>query len=407
MKKILLVIYNFPPLGGPRSFRWLNLTKSLRRLGWEIDVLTTAPSSNDNFYDASLLNGFPDDIRIVRSYPGIYYSFIHRKSRPIQGFPKTTVEWLPFGFLKVLSSLSKKDYSLIISSGLPFVGHLLGFLIKKFYGLPWIADYGDPLGFNPLTSQFKRKVGFHIEKAILRSVDGIIVPFDEMGDGFVENYPYLKNKTIRSIGNGIPEYLDEITPSEFPGKFAISYVGSFYKNVHEPYEFFKALVSLKERRVFEHDVEIVIAGNTEDRYIQYADKMGLGSWMKFLGQISFDNAVSLLKGAAVNLYVGGNRKDYHFPSKLLVCAAASRPILAIRQSDTDLGSDFVEKHHIGFVVPNVKSDIEKALGDMYGYWKRGALQETFQTISTEEFSWNSRGGTLSQLLKSIIEEKGK
>ena len=52
MKKILLVIYNFPPLGGPRSFRWLNLTKSLHRMGWEIDVLTTAPSPNDNFYDA-------------------------------------------------------------------------------------------------------------------------------------------------------------------------------------------------------------------------------------------------------------------------------------------------------------------------------------------------------------------
>lgn len=71
-KRILLCLYFFPPLGGPRSLRWLNLVKVLSERGWTIDVLTVEPSLHDSFYDAGLLKELPPAIRVTRSFPGFY-----------------------------------------------------------------------------------------------------------------------------------------------------------------------------------------------------------------------------------------------------------------------------------------------------------------------------------------------
>ncbi len=404
-KRVLLCMYNFPPLSGPRAFRWLNFVKVLHAKGWKIDVLTVRPSQKDNFYDESLLKEIPEDVNVFRSYPGILYSFIHRRNKSAKGFSRTTMEWFPFGWIKGVNLLAWRDYDLIISSALPFVGHLVGYVLKKKAKISWVADYGDALAFNPLTSLFKRFVGRYIEGNMLKAVDGVIVPYEGLKSEFLEFYPFLKDAQIKSIGQGIPEYFEEIEKQDFCQKFVLSYFGNFYINVREPFEFFKALHTLCAQSKLMKDVSVIFAGNIEQKYIDYAKKLKIDHFTKFLGQVSYKKAVSIQKGSSAILYIGGRRSNYIFPSKVLVYAAANRPIIAIQQSSTDLGAEFIKKNRLGVVVPNDQREIKKVIEDLYLSWKEKRIENLFNKMPLERFFWKNRGEELEIILNSVLEEK--
>src|SRR5580698_3305020 len=64
--RLLLVAYNFPPVGGAgvqRPVKWL---KNLRKMGWDVSVLTTENPSVPA-RDESLLADIPEDVVVIRA----------------------------------------------------------------------------------------------------------------------------------------------------------------------------------------------------------------------------------------------------------------------------------------------------------------------------------------------------
>jgi len=395
-------MHNFPPIGGPRSFRWLNLVKSLSQRGWSIDVLTVRPSPNDSYYDESLLKEIPSEITIYRSYPGIYYSLQHIRKRPIRGFPKATIEWLPFGLIRGFSILKERQYDLIISSGLPFVGHLVAYFLKKKTGLPWITDYGDPFSFNSTTSRLKRFAGGRIEGKILQEINGFIVPCNEMCQDFLDYFPVLRNKKSITIGHGISNHFEQIRPMDNDGKFIISHVGSFYKNDREPNQFFKALRVLKETRRIGNNVRVLIVGNINEMYIAEAKYQKVDDIVEFPGFVPYFRALSILKGSSVILYIGDNWQYHHLQYKFFESVAIGRPILAITQSQKDCGPDYFQKNKLGVVVSNDIGQIEEGLYRLYNLWENHQLESTFQRMDPNQFLWEKRGEELEFFIKDVL-----
>lgn len=404
-RRILLCLYPFPPVGGPRSLRWLNLTKALSERGWQVDVLTAKPSVHDSFYDESLLKELAPEVRVFRTFPGVYYSLIHLKRRAAKGFSKTTIEWLPFGLLRGMQLVKSQEYEAIISSGLPFVGHLVGYFLKRKSKIQWVADYGDPFTFNPMTSKLKHLIGNPIEKHILREVDGVIVPCEEMRKEFLNFFPFLKKIPTEEIGHGIPENFEKIPPADFAGKFVISYVGSLYKGDREPTQFLEALSLLKNNQELMENIRVIIAGNTEQRYRDYAAQLEIDVLIQFLGRIPYENSVSVLKGSSVILLIGSKWSYHHFQYKVTECAVSRKPMIAIRQSATDLGADFIEKFNLGNVVSNDKEEIAKAIETLFILWKNNNLEDSFGRIPKEKFTWLSRGRELEEFLLSAMDKK--
>lgn len=401
-RKILLCLYPFPPLGGPRSYRWLNLTQVLSQRNWDVDVLTIRPSPNDSFYEPSLSKELPSFVHVYRTFPGLYYSLYHMRTHPSRGFPKTTLEWLPFGFRKGRNLLKKNHYQVLISSGLPFVGHLLGYLLQRKARIPWIADYGDPFAFNPMTSRSKRLVGGAIENHILKKAAGLVVPCEEMQREFLDFYPFLKEIPKGIIGSGIPKKFKYMPPASFHQKFTISYIGNFYKGDREPYEFFQALNLLKDHPDFMDHLNVVMAGNIEKKYIRYAQRLNISSQIQFLGRIPQEKSFSVLKGTTIILIIGSRWTYYHFPYKMAECVASSKPILAIKQSPKDLGVDFIQKNNLGWIIPNHKTQIARSLKKLFVLWKEKKLEYSFNQLSPENFFWETKGKQLEEFIEKII-----
>jgi glycosyltransferase involved in cell wall biosynthesis len=400
-KRLLLISYLFPPLGSPRSFRWLNLTKELMKKGWSIHVLTIYPSRNDSYFDPELINDMPSKIQVFRTFPGMFYRFIHIRKRPVRGFLKFTWEWFPFGFIKGLKLVMKEKYPLMISTGLPFVSHLLAFFIQRKQNPIWVMDMGDSLGFNPNTCRLKKILGSFLENKFLQRARAVIVPFKEMKKDIIRHYPHINQNKIHTIRHGISALFFNVEPEKKNSKFVISYTGSFYKQIHDPAQFFLALASLKSRTDVMRDLECVIAGNTETEFIRLARKLHLGERIKFLGQVSHRKAVSLIKGSSVNLYLGGDRPDNHFPYKILEYAASGRPVLALEQSRSDYGARYIKEKQIGLVINNGWRDIRSSIIQLHSLWKEERLHNTFHHLHPDDMSWEKRGDELIRLFRNM------
>jgi glycosyltransferase involved in cell wall biosynthesis len=382
--------------------RWLNLVKVLSERGWTIDVLTVRPSVHDSFYDASLLKELPPGIRVYRSFPGFYYSLLHSRKRPALGFPKTTLEWLPFGIRKGAQLSRSRKYDILISSALPFVGHLIGYFLKRRMRIPWVVDYGDPLSFNPTTSSTKRLVGRWFEGRILRRADGLIAAAEGMREDFLAHFPFLKGISTRAIPSGIPGEIDHVQAADFGDRFVISYAGSFYRGTREPYPFFRALQALIRDGEVRSRLSVLIAGSVETAYLEAARKLHIQDSVQFLGRIPFKDVMSILKGSSVILYIGSHWSHRHFQYKIFEYAASGRPIIAIRQVDTDLGAAFIEEKNLGRVVSNDPENIARAIAELFDLWKRGSLDRSFAPLDKDMYTWGRRGKEVEDFINPFV-----
>ena len=401
-KRILLCLYFFPPLGGPRSLRWLNLVKVLSERGWTIDVLTVRPSLHDSFYDPSLLRELPPGIRVFRSFPGFYYSLLHSRKRPALGFPKTTLEWLPFGILKGAQVSRSRKYDILISSALPFVGHLVGYFLKRRMRIPWVLDYGDPLSFSPTASSTKRLVGRWFERRILKRADGLIAAAEGMRLDFLAHFPFLRGTPTRAIPSGIPGEMDEVRAADFGDRFVIAYAGSFYRGTREPYPFFRAIQALIRDEEVRSRLKVLVAGSVDPAYLEAVRKLHIQDSVQFLGRIPFQEVMSILKGSSVVLYIGSHWGNRHFQYKIFEYAASGKPIIAIRQVDTDLGAAFIEEKNLGRVVSNVPEEIARVISEVYDMWRRGILDQTFAPLDKDMYTWGRRGKEVEDFINPLV-----
>ena len=66
MRKILIISYYWPPSGGSGVQRWLNFSKYLTLLGFDITVLIP-DNPNYPIVDNSLANSIHPSIKVIRS----------------------------------------------------------------------------------------------------------------------------------------------------------------------------------------------------------------------------------------------------------------------------------------------------------------------------------------------------
>ena len=424
--KILLISYLFPPVSGPRSIRWAQMTKHLSNMGYDVDVLTINPEKGFGTFDENSLELLCDKVKITRTYPGILYK-LNNKFLPVSGndvkdgnselkrfkvrpflktiykkifepmlIPDKTVEWLPWG-ARELYKMRNNNYDLIISSSVPYTAHILGYIFKKWTRTKWIADYGDPWGFNPFCKSWRLHIDKIIEKHLLKSMDAIIVTNQQTADGFTQHYrTILKLNMISVVSQGFEKKTYEEIIPERGNRFRIIYTGNFYGGLREPNIFFDALEQLREL-----DLEVLIAGDDHSYYQKLIKEKKLEKIVHFIGYQTHSKIVALQKGADVLLLLG-NPNGYQLPGKIFEYFGACRPILTIKLNENDVATEFIERHRRGVIVSNQTQDIKKAIRLMYELKKNGKLEETYDCSYLDEYSWCYLATKLDKILRKII-----
>lgn len=191
MKKVLVLNYEFPPLGGGASPVSYEIAERLSETGdFDIDVVTMKYKDLPSYEEVN------DHFRIHRV-------FCLRSKKEIC-YPWEQLTYLVTGYLKVRSLAKKNKYStchchFIIPTG------VLALLLKKFFAIPYIiTSHGsDVPGFN--TDRFTILHAFTgpLLRLVCRNARKVVTPSMYLKSLILRNISPDTESTIVTIPNGI------------------------------------------------------------------------------------------------------------------------------------------------------------------------------------------------------------
>jgi glycosyltransferase involved in cell wall biosynthesis len=147
MRRVLMVSFQFPPMAGSSGVqRALRFAQQLPALGWSPSVLTAHPRAHAHTGD-DLLEEIPPELPMRRAFAldaarhlsigGRYPGFLAR--------PDRWHSWL-LGAVPAGLRLIRQTRPDAIWSTYPIpTAHLVGYWLSRLSGLPWVADFRDPM----------------------------------------------------------------------------------------------------------------------------------------------------------------------------------------------------------------------------------------------------------------------
>jgi hypothetical protein len=174
--KVLLVCYDFPPVGGPAVGHPLALFKHLPQFGYECDVLTVKPVAY-RVLEPELLDGL-DISRIYRagSYDPqrLMYLFGIKKVRDVyvystkrvsdRFFPDHKVGWVKPAVRMGRTLISNNGFNVVISTSPTISNHLVARQLSAESNTPWIADFRDFWGLYKAEETYQKRK--QVERAL-------------------------------------------------------------------------------------------------------------------------------------------------------------------------------------------------------------------------------------------------
>jgi len=154
-RRVLLVCYYFPPLGGAGVGRPLALFKHLPEFGWDCHVLTVK-SVAYRAYEPELLEGLdsgkiyragsldPQRLMYIFGMRRVKASTIARgKAASDRFFPDPKVGWVRPAINLGRDLLENRKYHAVISTSPPISSHLVARKLSREFSIPWVADFRD------------------------------------------------------------------------------------------------------------------------------------------------------------------------------------------------------------------------------------------------------------------------
>lgn len=227
---VLIIAYHFPPensVGGLRPFRFF---KYLQRQGFQCHVITAAPTAADPAL-AEHTTSIPDPFS---SRNGTFGWHTERAIRRLLIPGVVGVQWSGLAYAAGAKFIQahRGERVTIFSTWPPLGTHLAAWRLKRRFGLPWIADYRDPLA-RPRSPVYGPRAIWSfsaLERAFMRRADVAIANTDSAEQMWRSKYPQWATK-FHLLWNGFdPE--SRIGPLPIPERpFRVfSHVGELYED---------------------------------------------------------------------------------------------------------------------------------------------------------------------------------
>ena len=251
MKRVLMTAFHFPPLAGSSGIqRTLSFARHLPRFDWQPLILTAHSRAFANVSDDQL-GDVPSGVIVERAFAldssrhlalfGRYPAFAARPDR-----------WITWWFGAVLRGLAmiRKHRPVAIWSTYPIAtAHKIGYTLHRLSGLPWIADFRDPMTEDGYPADRKIRQSYKkIEEAAVRNASVGVFVTPGLARLYGERYLDAPKAQLAVIENGYDEEifspLDGTAAREgplLPGAFTLLHSGVVYPNERDPTQFFQAL----------------------------------------------------------------------------------------------------------------------------------------------------------------------
>jgi glycosyltransferase involved in cell wall biosynthesis len=408
-RRVLVLAYFFPPLGGAGVQRTLKFVEYLAPLGWDSTVVSTR-SRVYGARDPSLLDEVPPGTRVIRTaafplarYLGILlYRLRLKRLRAWVIWPDGGVGWAPFALLAALRLARRERPDVLFSTSAPYGAHLVAMLVARLTGTPWVADFRDEWSTNPgLEGQPKtlNRLAARAERAIAARAARVTVAADYFR---LAGLPSGDPRRVEIVNGADEADLAAAGPGSPPAdRFVLSHVGTIYGD-HDPRPVLEALAALVARgEVDGEQVAVRLVGAIWDE--TFTPPAGIEAHA--VGYVGHREAVAeMTRATALLLYRSGSSLA---PSgKLFEYLASGRPILCVARPD-NLASRLVREWGAGVVAePDDGPAIEEGLLALWRRWQANGLpdQANVRDRTLEHYSRRSAAERLAGVLAEACGE---
>ena len=327
--------------------------------------------------------------------------------------PDLQVSWLPAAFARGLRYLRSNDCDVIYTSFPPASAHLLGYLLQRVTGLPWVADFRDAWIFDPLDvylegDSLRKRLEERIEGRVVASASAIVVASQEVADYLCTRYAAHADR-VRVISNGFDgEWPDRSRPPQSAEPMRLLHAGSFsYSHPRRsPKVLFDALGRLlQEDARWNQRLKVVLVGLLSEREAAWADPLVRSGIVQIEGVVERDRALEM-QGSAHALLVVDHMRPWtstNVPSKVYEYLAQGRPILSL--GGRGAVGRLITELKAGIHVPGDDTDaVCAALKSLCGAHERGALPAGVNEEALRPFHRRSLTHALAACFDSVIQE---
>ena len=429
-KKILLISYNFPPMGGGGVVRTLKFCKYLPYFGWS-PVVLTVKEHDAEFIDNNLFNEIPETI-VYNSFsidlPLIYkrlipikhknicklpyeirnnrLSYENRFKKFIDDFfliPDSRVGWIPFALHRAIKICRKEEINLIFSTGGPWTNHLIGLGLKKLTKLPWVSDFRDSWTTNPFTNYSingRRRIEEGLERLVLRKSDKIITTTSSIMNELKNKYLDIEENKFQLIRNGFDRNDFCGLNTQIKNGFNIIHAGNFYSK-RTPKFFLVALKKLlAESKISRSNIKVNLIGTVDNNTRKMIKSEKLEDIVQCSGNVSHAQSIKLMVDSDLLLLIVGTEES-ECPGKIYEYLAAQKPILSL-SGKGEISTILKEFEHVTIASPKDVDQIKDAIYDHYLKKQTCDLKVNSNVDSIQRFDRKELTYQLSKLLNQLI-----
>lgn len=334
MKRVLMIAYHFPPLSGSSGIqRTLRFVRYLPEFEWQPIVLTSQTRAYERTSDDQLCD-IPANVQVIRApawdtsrhlaIAGRYPAFLAR--------PDRWVSWWPGATWQGMRTIWRLKPDIIWSTYPIATSHLIAATLSRISGLPWVADFRDPMAqpdypLDPITWRHFDA----IERRTVTRARFSTFTTPSAASTYRERYPQRAD-SILLLENGYDEEAFDVaapnTPLN-PGKLTLLHSGVVYPQERDPTHLFGALSKLKQLRP-DLSSRLVLrfrAPAHESMLTEIAERLDVAELIDIQPPIGYRDALREMLNADGLLILQASNCNSQVPAKLYEYMRARRPVL--------------------------------------------------------------------------------
>jgi peptidoglycan/xylan/chitin deacetylase (PgdA/CDA1 family)/glycosyltransferase involved in cell wall biosynthesis len=404
-RKALMVAFHFPPQAGSSGIlRTLNFVKYLPRNDWQPIVLSAHPRAYVECRD-DLLKSIPPETRVVRAQALDAAKHLSIKGKYPGWFalPDRWASWWLGGVVAGLRIIREQKPYVIWSTYPIATAHLIAYSLAKRTGLPWIADFRDPMinGGYP-SNRLQRKTWQWLESRVFQQATRCVFTTERAAQLYRSRYPAQAHKCL-VIENGYDEEAFEGNAPQRSGVpeggILMLHSGIIYPQERDPSAFFAAVRAWLDAGGADASKLIIRfrAPYHGDEVAQLAALHGLTANVEIAPPVPYQVAIAEMLGADLLLVFQGSSFNAQVPAKIYEYLRTGNPVLGLVDPAGDTAKKLAEFKRVGLADIQSSAEILSALEQWADGWRgEGAADASAFNIiairSNSRFSHATRLG---------------
>ena len=353
LRRLLMIAYHFPPLRGSSGIqRTLRFVQHLPKFGWEPLVLTASPRAYEDTSDDQLRE-IPEGTVVRRAFAlntARHLSLFGRYPGAL-ALPDRWATWRFDAVSTGMKMIQQYRPDALWSTYPIATAHVIASTLARKSGLPWIADFRDPMaqdGYpsDPLAWEAYRA----IEEDALRNAVASVFTTPGCAQLYRERYPDIAASKSVVIENGYDEetfaraeadrHARGGAASTTNPRFVLLHSGIVYPDERDPRPLFAALGQLKRSGALSADTFCLRlrASAYDPMLAALATQHDIADLVSLEPAIPYHAALQEMLEVDGLLILQASNCNQQIPAKLYEYVRAKRPVLALTDPLGDTAS---------------------------------------------------------------------